>query len=128
MGIDTVRAAQSALEVNRLKEGQWQSTFGIGVNGKTIGIYAYGKIGSIVAAVGKAFGARVVCWGREGSTGRAKAAGFEVAKSREEILRRSGYLEPALAAQQRHPRHRYARRFGAHEADGIDRQRQPFRA
>ncbi len=73
-------------EVRRLKEGQWQSTLGIGINGKTLGIYAYGKIGSIVAGVGKAFGARVVCWGREGSTGRAKAAGFEVAKSREEFF------------------------------------------
>lgn len=73
-------------EVNRLKNGQWQSTLGIGVNGKTIGIYAYGKIGSIVAAVGRAFGARVVCWGREGSTGRAKAAGFDVAKSREDFF------------------------------------------
>jgi D-3-phosphoglycerate dehydrogenase len=69
-----------------LKNGQWQSTLGIGVNGKTIGIYAYGKIGSIVAAVGRAFGARVVCWGREGSTGRAKAAGFDVAKSREDFF------------------------------------------
>lgn len=70
-------------EVTGLKAGGWQSTVGTGVNDKTIGIYAYGKIGSIVAAVGKAFGARVICWGREGSTGRAKAAGFEVAKSRE---------------------------------------------
>ena len=74
------------LEVNRLKAGQWQSTVGVGVKGKIIGIYAYGKIGSIVAAVGKAFGARVICWGREGSTGRAKAAGFDVAKSREEFF------------------------------------------
>jgi D-3-phosphoglycerate dehydrogenase len=74
------------LEVKRLKEGHWQSTLGIGVNGKTLGIYAYGKIGSIVAGVGKAFGARVVCWGREGSTARAKAAGLEVAKSREEFF------------------------------------------
>jgi D-3-phosphoglycerate dehydrogenase len=73
-------------EVKRLKDGHWQSTLGIGVNGKTLGIYAYGKIGSIVAGVGKAFGARVVCWGREGSTGRAKAAGFEVAKSRAEFF------------------------------------------
>ena len=73
-------------EVKRLKEGRWQSTLGIGVNGKTLGIYAYGKIGSIVAGVGKAFGARVVCWGREGSTGRAKAAGFDVGKSREEFF------------------------------------------
>jgi D-3-phosphoglycerate dehydrogenase / 2-oxoglutarate reductase len=79
-------------EVKRLREGQWQSTLGIGVNGKTLGIYAYGKIGSIVAAVGKAFGARVVCWGREGSTGRAKNAGFEVAKSREEFFAEADIL------------------------------------
>ena len=74
------------LEVKRLKEGHWQSTLGTGVCGKTLGIYAYGKIGSIVAAVGRAFGARIVCWGREGSTGRAKAAGFEVAPSREQFF------------------------------------------
>jgi D-3-phosphoglycerate dehydrogenase len=73
-------------EVKQLKEGHWQSTLGTGVNGKTLGIYAYGKIGSIVAGVGKAFGARVVCWGREGSTGRARAAGFEVAKSRADFF------------------------------------------
>src|SRR5882724_7907714 len=79
-------------EVKRLKEGRWQSTLGIGVNGKTLGIYAYGKIGSIVAGVGKAFGARVVCWGREGSTGRAKAAGFELAKSREEFFAEADIL------------------------------------
>jgi len=74
------------LEVNRMKSGQWQSTVGVGVKGKTIGIYAYGKIGSIVAAVGKAFGARVICWGREGSTGRATAAGFEVPKKCEDFF------------------------------------------
>jgi D-3-phosphoglycerate dehydrogenase / 2-oxoglutarate reductase len=79
-------------EVKRLKEGNWQSTLGIGVNGKTLGIYAYGKIGSIVAAAGKAFGARVVCWGREGSTGRAKAAGFEVAESRETFFAQADIL------------------------------------
>ena len=79
-------------EVKRLKEGHWQSTLGIGVNGKTLAIYAYGKIGSIVAAAGKAFGARVVCWGREGSTARAKAAGFEVAESREDFFARADIL------------------------------------
>jgi len=79
-------------EVRRLKEGHWQSTLGIGVNGKTVGVYAYGKIGSIVAGVGRAFGARVVCWGREGSTGRAKAAGLEVAKNREEFFAEADIL------------------------------------
>jgi D-3-phosphoglycerate dehydrogenase / 2-oxoglutarate reductase len=70
-------------EVKQLKEGRWQSTAGVEIKDKTLGIYAYGKIGSIVAGVGKAFGARVVCWGREGSTKRAREAGFEVAASRQ---------------------------------------------
>jgi D-3-phosphoglycerate dehydrogenase len=79
-------------EVRRLREGHWQSTLGTGVEGKTLGIYAFGKIGSIVAAVGKAFGTRVVCWGRAGSTGRAKAAGFEVAQSREAFFAEADIL------------------------------------
>ena len=70
-------------EVQRLKSGQWQNSVGTGLFGKTLGIYAYGRIGSQVAQVGKAFGMRVVCWGREGSTGKARAAGYEVATSRE---------------------------------------------
>lgn len=70
-------------EVERLKAGHWQSTAGTLLNGKTLGVYAYGNIGSRVAAVGKAFGMKVVCWGREASRERAAAAGFEVAASRE---------------------------------------------
>jgi D-3-phosphoglycerate dehydrogenase len=70
-------------EVQRLKAGRWQTTIGTTVVGKTLGVYAYGRIGSIVASVGRAFGMRVVCWGREGSTAKARADGFEVATSRE---------------------------------------------
>jgi D-3-phosphoglycerate dehydrogenase len=79
-------------EVSRLKEGKWQGSVGTGVSGKTIGVYAYGKIGSIVARVGKAFGMRVVCWGREGSTARAREAGFEVAASREAFFAEADVL------------------------------------
>ena len=70
-------------EVTGLRAGGWQSTLGLEVYGRTLGIYAYGNIGSIVAAVGRAFGMRVLCWGREGSTGRARSAGYEIADSRE---------------------------------------------
>jgi len=70
-------------EVRRLKEGAWQTTMGTMVAGKTLGVYAYGRIGAVVARVGRAFEMRVVCWGREGSTSRARADGFEVAASRE---------------------------------------------
>ncbi|MBI2988623.1 MAG: D-2-hydroxyacid dehydrogenase family protein [Deltaproteobacteria bacterium] len=76
-------------EVKRLKEGHWQSTIGTAVQGKTLGIYALGRIGGMVAGVGRAFGARVICWGREGSTARAREAGYEVAASRESFFHES---------------------------------------
>jgi D-3-phosphoglycerate dehydrogenase len=70
-------------EVERLKQGQWHTTVGTRLFGRTLGIYAFGHIGAAVARVGKAFGMRVLCWGREGSTARARAEGFEVAASRQ---------------------------------------------
>lgn len=79
-------------EVRQFQEGHWQSTLGVEVAGKTLGIYALGKIGGIVAAVGCAFGARVICWGREGSTARARESGYDVAKSREAFFAEADIL------------------------------------
>jgi len=69
-------------EAERMKQGHWQSTAGTRLFGRTLGIYAFGHIGAAAARVGRAFGMNVVCWGREGSTARARAEGFEVAASR----------------------------------------------
>jgi D-3-phosphoglycerate dehydrogenase len=79
-------------EAQRLKEGHWQSTLGVCVQGKTLGIYAYGRIGRLVAHVGRAFGARVLCWGREGSLARAREAGYEIAGSRNAFFAESDIL------------------------------------
>ena len=79
-------------EVRRLQDGKWQGSVGTGLAGKTLGIYAYGRIGSLVAQVGKAFGMRVVCWGREGSTAKARAAGYEVAANREAFFAESDVI------------------------------------
>ncbi|MEQ1775267.1 MAG: D-2-hydroxyacid dehydrogenase family protein [Burkholderiales bacterium] len=80
-----ILAAQRHLpyEVERFKQGHWHSTIGRRLYDSTLGIYAYGHIGSGVARVGKAFGMNVVCWGREGSLAKAKADGYAVAASRE---------------------------------------------
>ena len=59
-------------EVQRLKQGQWQKTIGVGLKDRTLGVYAYGKIGSVVANVGRAFGMKVICLGREASTTKAR--------------------------------------------------------
>lgn len=79
-------------EVERLKQGYWHTTVGTRLFGHTLGVYAFGHIGGAVARVGKAFGMHVVCWGREGSTARAKAEGFKVAPSREAFFENADVL------------------------------------
>ncbi len=90
--------------VAHLKHGAWQqaglksasmpANFGLGsvLKGKTLGLWSYGKIGQIMAGYGRAFGMRVVVWGREASLERAKADGFEVAASKAEFFQQSDVL------------------------------------
>jgi D-3-phosphoglycerate dehydrogenase len=90
--------------ISTLKHGAWQQSgmksaampvnFGLGVvlKGKTLGIWGYGKIGQLVAGYGRAFGMRVLVWGREGSRSRAEADGHEAAESREQLFSESDVL------------------------------------
>ena len=84
-----ILAAQRHLpeEAAALRDGRWQSTVGTGLHAKTLGVHGLGRIGSRVAEVGRAFGMRVVVWGREGSLSRATEAGYAAAASREEFYR-----------------------------------------
>jgi D-3-phosphoglycerate dehydrogenase len=43
-------------QMSALKAGKWQIGVGNDLRGKTLGIYGYGRIGSVVAGYGKAFG------------------------------------------------------------------------
>ncbi len=79
-------------ETAQLRSGRWQTTLGTGLHGKTLGIYAYGRIGSIVAGVGRAFGMNVVCLGRGASMEKARAAGFATAASREAFFEAADVL------------------------------------
>src|SRR5262249_37758113 len=47
-----------------------------------------------------AFGMKVICWGREGSTARAKADGFDVAAHREDFFENSDVLSLQLPLKQ----------------------------
>lgn len=68
-------------EVASMKAGRWQSRLGLGLHRRTLGIFGYGRIGSVVAGYGRAFGMKVIVWGREGSLTRALNDGYEVAAS-----------------------------------------------
>ena len=90
--------------ISNLKHGAWQQSglksgsmpvnFGLGqvVHGKTLGLWGYGKIGQLMAGYGKAFGMRVLVWGREPSRERAKQDGYDVAESRDAFFEQSDVL------------------------------------
>ena len=66
-----------------LREGRWQIGVGHTSRGKTLGIYGYGRIGSVVAGYGKAFGMNVLVWARESSLASARRDGYAVARSKD---------------------------------------------
>jgi D-3-phosphoglycerate dehydrogenase len=70
-------------QMSALKSGKWQVGVGNSLHGKTLGIYGYGRIGSVVAGYGKAFGMSVLVWARESSLTRARSDGYAVAPSKE---------------------------------------------
>jgi phosphoglycerate dehydrogenase-like enzyme len=49
-------------EDRALRAGRWQTTVGTELSGRVLGVVGLGTIGSQVAAVGRAFGMRVVAW------------------------------------------------------------------
>lgn len=66
-------------QVAALKRGIWQTAVGDTLRGRTLGVFGYGRIGAVVAGYGRAFGMRVVVWGRPASVERARADGHDVA-------------------------------------------------
>ena len=90
--------------VANLKHGAWQQSglkaasmppnFGLGMllQGKTLGIWSYGRIGRLVAGYGRAFGMRVMVWGSESSRLQAMADGHDAATSKEAFFSGSDVL------------------------------------
>lgn len=79
-------------EAARLKAGRWQTTIGWVLRGSTLGIWGYGKIGRVVASYGKAFGMRVLVWGREASRKLAGSEGCDIAASKAALFEQSDVL------------------------------------
>ncbi|MEO8882742.1 MAG: D-2-hydroxyacid dehydrogenase family protein [Devosia sp.] len=69
--IATVR--NLAEEHHRMREGGWQGTAGVTLDGKTLGLLGLGKIGKRMAEYAKVFGMEVIAWS-ENLTSEAAAA------------------------------------------------------
>ena len=49
-------------EIDNMYQGYWQTTVGIELKGKILGLIGLGRVGSQVAKIGKAFGMQVMAW------------------------------------------------------------------
>jgi D-3-phosphoglycerate dehydrogenase len=79
-------------QVAALKAGKWQIGVGSTLRGKTLGIFGYGRIGSVVAGYGQAFGMDVLVWAREPSLVHARQDGFLTASNKTEFFERCDVL------------------------------------
>jgi D-3-phosphoglycerate dehydrogenase len=79
-------------QVASMRAGGWQMGVGHSLRGRTLGIYGYGRIGTVVAGYGRAFGMEVLVWGREASRVRAQADGYRVAATKEQFFESSDVL------------------------------------
>ncbi len=85
---------------SHLKDGLWQTvsidqpfnTLGSVLKGRTLGIWGYGKIGQLIAGYGRAFGMKILVWGRQGSLDAAAANGDTAAASREDFFEQADVL------------------------------------
>ena len=73
-------------EIDNMFQGYWQTTVGLELKGKILGLIGLGKIGSQVAKIGKAFGMQVVAWSENLNLSHAKELGA-LPMSKEELLK-----------------------------------------
>ena len=82
------------------REGRWQTSLGLGLNGKTLGVLGLGTLGSRVARVGRAFEMEVLAWSQNLTAERAAEVGATVVP-KDELLARSDIVSIHLVLGER---------------------------
>jgi phosphoglycerate dehydrogenase-like enzyme len=82
------------------RRGEWQTTIGEGLRGKTLGVLGLGRLGGQVAAVGKAFGMDVIAWSQNLTEARAAALGAARVE-KEALLERADVVTIHLVLSER---------------------------
>ena len=99
-GLVLALARQIPREDRELRTGRWQTTVGLGLAGKTLGILGLGSIGQQVARVGAAFGMKLIAWSQNLDAARASAAGA-VRVDKEQLFREADILTIHLILSER---------------------------
>jgi len=78
-------------EIDNMFQGYWQTTIGIELKGKILGLIGLGKVGSQVAKIAKAFGMQVVAWSENLDLNQCKKLDV-VPLSKEDLLKTSDFV------------------------------------
>ena len=78
-------------EIDNMYQGYWQTTVGIELKGKILGLIGLGRVGSEVAKIGKAFGMQVMAWSENLDLGKCKELNV-LPCSKEDLISNSDFL------------------------------------
>src|SRR3546814_17335079 len=88
------------LETQSFRDGGWQVGPGRDLNGATLGIIGLGRLGSLVAGYGKAFGMNAIAWSQNLTAEKAAAQGV-TAVSKAALFREADFITIHLRLSER---------------------------
>ena len=78
-------------EIDNMFQGYWQTTIGVELKGKILGLIGLGRVGSQVAKIGKAFGMQVMAWSENLNLDKCKELDV-LPSSKEDLLSNSDFI------------------------------------
>ena len=78
-------------EIDNMYQGYWQTTVGVELKGKILGLIGLGKVGSQVAKIGKAFGMEVMAWSENLNLDKCKELDV-LPCSKDDLIKNSDFL------------------------------------
>ena len=88
-------------EIDNMFQGYWQTTIGLELKGKMLGVIGLGKIGTQVAKIGKAFGMEVCAWSENLNLSHANEHGV-LPMSKEDLIKNSDIISIHLVLGERY--------------------------
>lgn len=99
-GLILAAARHISREDQGMRSGRWQTTVGLGLEGKVLGLLGLGNLGSRVAVIGKAFQMRMIAWSQNLTAEHAASLGVERVE-KEELFRRADFLSIHMVLSKR---------------------------
>ena len=78
-------------EIDNMYQGYWQTTVGVELKGKILGLIGLGRVGSQVAKIGKAFGMQVMAWSENLNLDKCKELDV-LPSSKEDLIKTADFL------------------------------------